>query len=182
MKARLPKQADLELGVTRMTVVVSRRAFFSESTAQWGGGMRLGRDEFEHVGWTADVLAEHGETTVSLGKVALDTLTLGGSLYLYRRWSVLTFQLGAGVRLGAARLSGEPFSSQYARAGSGIAPWGWPTAIAGLRLRPLGPLIIEGSGEVGYVVLPMSGSVGGVHEVTISGPWIGAQLGLGMTI
>ena len=182
VKHRRPRQIDAEVGVTRMMVVVSRRAFFSESTAQWGGGMRLGCDEFTHVGWTADILAEHGETEVSLGKVALDTLTLGGSLYSYRRWSPVTFQLGAGLRLGAARLSGTPYASQSARAGSGIAPWGWPTAIAAVRLRPIGPLVVEVSGEVGYVVLPMNGNVAGRTEVTISGPWVGAQLGLGMTI
>ncbi len=179
---RRPRQVDEDLGVTRMVVVVSRRAFFSESTAQWGGGMRLGRDQFTHVGWTADVLAEHGETEVSLGRVALDTLTLGGSLYLFRRWSRVTFQLGAGLRLGAARLSGTPYASQYARAGSGVAPWGWPTAIAAIRLRPIGPLVVEASGELGYVVLPMSGNVAGRAEVTISGPWVGAQLGLGTTM
>jgi len=179
---RRPRQVDEDLGVTRMVVVVSRRAFFSESTAQWGGGMRLGRDQFTHVGWTADVLAEHGETEVSLGKVALDTLTLGGSLYLFRRWSRVTFQLGAGLGLGAARLSGTPYASQYARAGSGVAPWGWPTAIAAIRLRPIGPLVVEASGELGYVVLPMNGNVAGRAEVTISGPWVGAQLGLGTTM
>lgn len=182
VRAKIPKQSDEEIGRTRMTLVASRRSFFSESTAQWGGGMRLGRDEFEHVGWTADILGEHGATDVSLGTVYLDTITVGGSLYLYRRWSVVTFQLGVGVRLGAARLSGKPYQSESAYAGSGIAPWGWPTAIGGLRLRPIGPIVIEASGELGYVVLPMAGAVGGVREVTIAGPWVGAQLGLGMMI
>ena len=182
VKKRLPKQLDPWTGVTRISAVVSRRAFFSEDSAQWGGGVRLGRDEFSTIGWTADVLAEHGSTTVRRGTVSLDTLTLGGSIYAYRRLSVLTFQLGAGVRLGVARLAGQPFANETVRAGSGIAPWGWPTAIAGLRLHPYGPLVIEMSGEVGYVVLPMKGNAGGSTEVTIAGPWVGASLGLGMMI
>jgi hypothetical protein len=180
--SRLPKQMNPKVEQMRLLVVASRRSFFSEQTALWGGGVRVGRDEFSVAGWTADLLAEHGETEVSLGRVTMDTFTVGGSLYLYRRWAWATFQLGFGIRVGMARLSGETDESVEAQTASGIAPWGWPTANGGLRIEPYGPLIIEAAGETGYVVLPMSGTVDGRREYTVDGLWLGAQLGIGLVL
>lgn len=182
VRVRAPQQRDPHLGETRILAVASRRSFFSRPEALWGGGVRVGRDQFSSVGWTVDVLAEHGETAVSLGTVSMDTFTAGASLYLYRRWSVAVFQLGLGLRAGAARLSGKPSDPSEAEAASGVAPWGWPTATAGLRLYPVGPIVIALVGETGYVVLPMSGAVQGNKEITVEGPWIGSQLCLGLTL
>jgi hypothetical protein len=182
VQVRAPKLRDPHLGETRISAVVSRRSFFSEPEALWGGGVSVGRDQFPSIGWTVDVLAEHGETSVSLGKVAMDTFTAGASLVLYRRWSVVVFQMGLGLRAGAARLSGTPSNPSEAEASSGVAPWGWPTATAGLRLHPVGPLVIALAGETGYVVLPMSGAVQGKKEITVEGPWIGTQLSFGLTL
>lgn len=182
VRAKLPKQLDPQLHEMRLLAVGSRRSFFSEPTALWGAGVRVGRDQFSLAGWTVDMLAEHGELDVTQGRVTMDTFTLGGSLYLYRRWAWLTFQLGFGIRVGMARLSGRPDEGSGVQAQSGIAPWGWPTATAGIRIEPIGPLVIEAAGETGYVVLPMSGTVDDRREILVDGLWLGAQLGVGLVL
>jgi hypothetical protein len=182
VNTRLPKQMAPQTEKMRLLAVASRRSFFSEPTVLWGGGVRVGRDEFPLAGWSLDLVAEHGETDVSLGRVAMDTFTLGGGLYLYRRWAWATFQAGFGIRVGMARLSGKSDAAIEAETASGIAPWGWPTATAGLRIEPYGPLIIQAAGETGYVVLPMSGSIDGRREYTVDGLWLGAQLGVGLLL
>lgn len=179
---RLPKQMNPKVGETRLLAVASRRSFISETTALWGGGVRVGSDQFAMAGWTVDMLAEHGETDVSLGRVTMDTFTAGGSLYLYRRWGWSTFHLGLGIRVGMARLAGETDETVAATAQSGIAPWGWPTATAGIRIEPYGPLVVEAAGETGYVVLPMTGTVEGRREFVVDGLWVGGQLGVGLVI
>jgi hypothetical protein len=179
---RLPKQMAPHLDQMRLLALGSRRSFFSEPAELWGAGVRVGRDEFAMAGWTIDLLAEHGEMDASLGRVSMDTFTAGGGLYLYRRWAWATFQGGFGLRLGMARLSGKAGAGAEAHAESGIAPWGWPTAMAGLRVEPIGPLVIEASGETGYVVLPMSGTVDDRREILIDGLWLGAQLGVGLVL
>jgi len=179
---RVPKQMKPHVGETRLLAVAARRSFPSDDTLLWGGGVRIGCDQFSSVGWTADLLAEHGRTEVSLGRVKMDTFTAGGTLYLYRRWAWATFHLGVGLRIGMARLAGETDQAVSATAESGIAPWGWPTATAGLRFEPYGPLIFEAAGESGYIVLPMSGTVEGRRELTVDGLWIGAQLGVGLLL
>jgi len=116
----------------------------------------------------------------ALGRVDIDTATLGGSIVMHREWGPLSMRAGLGIRMGAARMSGIPYSSDLAIGRSVWAPWGWPLGVLALSVTPIRPLVIELQGEMGYVVLPLGGKVGGGQEITLAGAWAAAQLGVGM--
>jgi hypothetical protein len=164
----------------RVLGVVSRRSFLAHGGTLWGGGLRIADDPFPLIGWSADAVVEHGSIAASLGDVAIDTATLGGSLVLHREWSVVSMRAGVGLRMGVARMIGQPYSYQLAEGKSVVAPWGWPLGVLALSFTPVRPLVFEVQGEAGYVVLPLGGQVGGGREITLEGVWAGLQFGVGM--
>ncbi len=164
----------------RILGVASRRWFLSEEGDLWGGGVRLADDPFALFGWSADAIVEHGRINASLGSVDIDTATLGGSIVLHREWGPLSMRAGMGLRMGAARMSGQPHRSDLAIGRSVWAPWGWPLGVVALSITPIRPLVIEAQGEAGYVVLPLGGRVGGTQEITLAGAFAVLQLGVGM--
>lgn len=164
----------------RVVGMASRRWFLSEGGELWGGGIRVSDDPFALFGWSADGLVEHGTVRASLGRVDVDTATIGGSIVLHREWGPLSMRAGLGLRMGAARMTGVPYRSDLAIGRSVWAPWGWPLGVLALSAMPVRPLVIELQGETGYVVLPLGGKVGGGQEITLAGAWAAVQLGVGM--
>ena len=86
-----------------------------------GGGLRVGGDYAHHLGFDADFLSHHGQTSTSLGDVAVDTLCAGAALLAQGRVLRATLRGGVGLRGGAARLSGTPQDPQK---GLGATLWG----------------------------------------------------------
>jgi hypothetical protein len=175
VQARLPLRLPL-----RMTAIGSRRWFLARGGALWGGGLRASEDSFPAIGWSADVLVEHGTIAASLGTVAIDTVTVGGALLLHHEWSIVSMRSGLGLRGGVATMHGEPYARHLAEGKSVAAPWVWPMLVVGVSVAPARPLVVELGAEGGYVVLPMGGRVGGTREVLLDGAWVSAQLGVGM--
>lgn len=166
----------------RLLGVTSRRAFFSQEGALWGGGLRLADDPFPWIGWSFDALVEHGVIRADVGTVSLDTFTIGGSILVHQQWSVLAMRAGLGIRGGVARMQGDPDRTSVAQGKSAAAPWGWPLGVFAFSVIPFRPLVLEVAAEAGYVVLPLGASSGPVREVTLDGGWWGLQFGMGMTL
>ena len=179
VEKKLPKRLNPPQPL-RVVGMVSRRWFLSEGGELWGGGLRVSDDPFALFGWSADGLVEYGSVQRSLGRVDIDTATIGGSIVMHREWGPLSMRAGLGIRMGAARMSGVPIRSDLAIGRSVWAPWGWPLGVLALSVTPIRPLVIELQGEMGYVVLPLGGKVGGGQEITLAGAWAAVQLGVGM--
>jgi hypothetical protein len=159
----------------RILAVVSTRTFFASDGMLWGGGVRVGEEPLTSVGWTLDALYEAGDVGALQSRYHLQTATLGGALYLYRRWSAGTARVGAGLRTGVTR------SETTGSGGSGTAtaaPWGWPMVALSLSVRPTRSVVFEVGAEGGYVAMPVSAG-GGDRDAAIRGAWFGGQLGIG---
>lgn len=159
----------------RIAAVGSRRAFFSYDGALWGGGVRVGQDVFKHIGWSADALFETGKVTAPFGELDMKTGTVGGALFLYQGWGPLVVRAGAGVRVGVISATSVAQGASTATP----APWGWPTGNVGLTLQPVGPVVLEVAGEIGYVVIPVAAAE---SDSALKGTWFGLQVGLGLAI
>jgi len=160
----------------RVLGVVSTRTFFASDGMLWGGGLRIGEEPLSSIGWTLDALYEAGEVGALQSRYDLQTATLGGAIYFYRRWSAGTARLGAGLRTGVTR------SETTGSDGTGTAtaaPWGWPLAALSLSVRPTPSVVFEVGAEGGYVAMPVSAG-GGDRDAAIRGAWFGGQLGIGI--
>jgi hypothetical protein len=161
----------------RWTGLAHTRATLSEGFAAFGIGTRLAR-RFGAFDASFDLLADHGAPVASIGRVEVDTLTLGGALLVTRAVPPLALFAGPGARFGLARLRGAPASPDLARGDSFVSPWGGPFATLGARLAPR-PFVFELTGEAGYGVGNVAALVDGAAQVSLRGAWIGAQLGAG---
>ncbi len=169
------RSADSRL---RILALASGQAF-SGTGLLWGGGLRAAGDYAHHLGFSADALAHHGQSSFPLGDVAIDTLSASAALVVHARLSFLCLRVGAGGRLGAAHLAGVP---QDVTQGAGASLWGafgGPLALLVVGAPISGHMVAELSLEGGYVTLPVAGRVDGQRAVAVDGGWIAAQLGLG---
>jgi hypothetical protein len=162
-------------GRLRVVALASRRAFFTNPGALWGGGARVGSEPLANTSWALDALFESGTVNARRGAFRIDTFTLGGQLFLAGRLSIATFRVGGGLRAGFSSASGN--SAGGGASTGAVAPWGWPLAATNVGFQ-LGPkLVLELSAEASYVALPIS--TGATGE-TLRGTWFSAQLGLGV--
>jgi hypothetical protein len=167
-----PPVDDAKERVLRLVALGSARTFPGEATENagtiWGGGLRLGEERFRLVGWHLDTLVEHGGVIAHAGEDKtvdrITSWTLGGALLAYYSFkSVFTARLGVGLRAGF-----------IAEDSPTVAPWGWPLGVTSMTLRA-SSLVMEFSGEGGYVAFPTSGG-------EVSGFWLSGQLGVGMVL
>jgi hypothetical protein len=103
-----------------------------------------------------DLLGSHGRRTLSEG--SLSTWTLAGSALLGARLQTTWVEvlLGAGVRLGYARLAGAAHGD--ALSGGAVASWWWgPLVSAGLLIRLHGRWGVRTALELAYVAKPVRG-------------------------
>jgi hypothetical protein len=170
-----PDPEEAENRVLRIVALGSVRTFPGEETTPsgddgtlWGGGMRLGEERFKLVAWSLDTLIERGTVIAHGGEELtvseITSWTIGGSLLAYYSFKeVFTARLGVGLRAGL-----------IAQDSPTVAPWGWPLGVTSLTLRAKS-LVMEFSGEGGYVAFPASGG-------EVSGFWLSGQFGLGMVL
>lgn len=163
----------------------SLMAYFSGTGALLGGGggARLSGDHRHHLGWFGDLVVQHGGAASALGALSADTFTTGfGAVVQHRvplREAVLGLRAGAGLRVGAVRLSGTPEDPALARGdtiwGALVGPLGLLAASVSLPRHLCAELAVEG----GYVLTPTGGRVGESRAIAVEGPWVGVHLGLG---
>jgi hypothetical protein len=161
---------DLEAPSDRMfrvTGVVSTRKFFKMPGLLWGGGFRTGEERFRFMSWSADMLFESGSVCTADNHYDLFTATIGGALLLWARLGPITGRIGVGLRAGLAEVGGNA---------SSVAPWGWPLGTSSFSIRITRHVVLDLSGEAGYVVLPAERN----GQPALKGGWFSGQLGLGI--
>jgi len=163
-----------------LAVVAHRSVFADDGTSAWGLGARLAYDHGSGVGAVVDLVADRATNDEALGVVTVDTVSASAAAHLSRAWSPFAASVGLGIRAGFAHFSGDPRSPDRVRGDALTSAWGGPLVGASLRARVASAIAVELSGEAGYAVVPVSGLVDGVREVSIRGVWLGAQLGAGI--
>lgn len=176
-RARLKPRVAMQ-SVFRAVALVSMRRFFRTAGSIWGGGVRLGQDIPEHLGWALDAAYESGELNPNLGRAGITSTSLGGALFLQQTYTSWTLRVGAGLRLGAVRAT---TTVEKTSPTTSIVPWGWPMGVASVSFRPLHPLILELSAESSYAKLPLSASAH-LDDPSVRGGWIAFQLGAGVNL
>lgn len=164
----------------RLLAIASGLAFFSGPGLLGGAGLQLAQDHAHHLGWRTDIQAHHGSTAVSLGSASVDTISFSAALVFHQAWRKVGLHLGAGLRGGAARLSGSPDAIGTAQGRSGWGAWGGPSGRVDVSILATRRLVFELGLEAGYVVVPVGGLVGGAREVAVDGAFVGFHLGGGI--
>lgn len=155
----------------RVMPLASMRSFVGHEGALWGGGLRLGEERLVSTSWAVDALVESGR----IDSFHIDNYTIGGELYLYVSWRYVALRGGAGLRAGLSASTpteGDPLQEPSRTP----APWGWPMLALSASLGAKGGLLLEVSGEAGYVALPVTS---GRYGESIRGPWFALQAGIG---
>ncbi|MEO7092616.1 MAG: hypothetical protein ABI175_05145 [Polyangiales bacterium] len=168
----------------RVLAIVGTHIFFPRSGPSTSLGLRLGGDRgwLGFLGWSADMQADHASVPVALGAVALDTVSASFALTAFERLGAITVRGGLGVRLGAARITGETSDSARIEGSSIAGFFAAPHAVASVSLSPWGPLVIEAAAEGGMVVAPVRGHIAGERDVGVAGGFFGATLGVGAAL
>lgn len=183
VRARAPT-LDVAPASFRLEALVGRRVFFPNAGGALDGlGLRVGGDRlatWRALGWTADMLAEHGASKVALGAVNVDLVSASFALLAHHETSSIALRAGVGARFGSARVSGNPADSSRVDASSVAGAWGGPFVVAGVGLAALRPVVIELTAEGGWCVVPVRGHVGEARDVGPIGPWVGVTLGVGV--
>ncbi len=140
-----------------------------------GGGIAARRGG--RFGWRADLEAHRGGADVSLGTVATTVADVGAYLDVALVRGRTRVGAHAGARGGVARLAGTPATME---ATAGDVTGAWFGALAGATLDVaigdrIGLTIV---GEVGAVLVPVTGLVGARPEAAVDGAWIAVHLGL----
>jgi hypothetical protein len=130
-----------------------------------------------------DVLADHAQKDVSLGSVAVDSLSTGPTLMLELHRGAFAVAGGAGVRIGVADLTGRPSDVLQARGASFVSVWGGPFVDAEVEVRVARGVAVVAGGELGDVPFPTRATVvaPGGGTVSIVGVWFGAYGGLALS-
>ncbi len=147
-----------------------------DSSPLLGLGGRITLDPTHTVGLDLDLLGEHATSTVPLGTVALDAVSVGAVVRLRRDWGRLSVHGGPGARVGYARVSGSPVSTATAVGHEVDGLWGGPLGSVGLDYTMSGGLSLGVGLEAGDVVLPVRGVVEGGRDVRMDGFFAGATL------
>jgi hypothetical protein len=164
----------------RLIAGVASRVELESSRFEYGASLRY-REAHGVLGFSVDFGELHGRERVSLGQVDIDLLALGAAVELGHAWSRVQTRLGFGARGGVAVLAGHSTDPGFV----GVvhrAPFVDVFGAASVDVALSRRWCIDISAEAGYNVLPVIGLVESAREVAIRGPWVGAQIGLGLLL
>ncbi len=185
---RALRRAGHDAGAGRALVLAQAAGPFSGMGLAWGGGLRLG--------WTfARRWIDRGETTGRPGvdlELTETRADVGGDVGTVRAstWSAAlrgtftlrrgraSLDLGAGARVGLARLAGTPADPSRTRGGTLAGTWAGAIAYAGVGVRASAVLITAGL-EAGQVLRTVEGLVDGGTPVSIAGRWLAGTVAVG---
>jgi hypothetical protein len=161
----------------RWTGLAGTRTTLAAGFTSIGIGTRLAR----RVRWldlAFDLVGDHGAPVASVGRIDVDTLSLGAAALVTHDVDAVALFAGPGARFGLARLRGVPAAPDRARGDDLLSPWGGPFATFGARVAPR-RLVLELTGELGYALGRVDALVDGAPQVSLGGAWFGAQFGAG---
>jgi hypothetical protein len=163
----------------RVSLLGGGRTLFGGIPRLLGGAARL---EDLAIPWGLDALYEQGTATTSEGLVAMRALSGGLSLAWQEGLGGVSVRVGGGVRAGAVWMEGEPRAGSAVQGLELVRGWAGPLVTGSLALPLQGRLALGLVVEGGYTLLPVYGLVDGRREAAFRGYWLGAQVGLGVSL
>lgn len=152
---------------------------FDAKPGTWGGGLRLslvwGAARF---GVDGDVSLTLDDVHTPLGSVRTNTWSLALRPEVRFQAGHFLGTLGAGARVGLARLEGTALDVDTVRGHVVAGTWGGPLAHANLGFS-LGHFTSRLGVEGGYALRDVWGSVDGHAQAGVRGPWLLVTLGVG---
>ncbi len=185
---RALRHAGHDGGAGRVLVLAQAAGPFTGMGLAWGGGLRLGwtfarrwidRGETSgRPGLDLELTSTRADVDGDVGTVRASTWSaaLRGTFTLRRGRASL--DLGAGARLGLARLAGQPTDPSRTRGGTLAGTWAGPIAYAGVGVRASAMLITAGV-EAGQVLRTVEGLVDGGTPVSVAGRWLAGTVAVG---
>lgn len=174
-KRRLPPSN----GHWRTTTSVLGGVALASPGVQGGGGVRVEFDAPNGYGWGADIIVQRMTDQLALGDVEVSSIGGGLSVHAHRTWGALRFRGAVGARVGATTMTGKP-SESGVEGGSFTGRFAGPFARLTVGVEALKHVSVELSAEPGYHLLPVRGTVDGVEETEVEGPWLAANLAVGV--
>ncbi len=127
-----------------------------------------------------DLGAHFGSEHVELGDVSLLAVAAGLSGFgRFEGGSIVAFDVGAGARVGFARIDGSPSNPASTEGSTVSGTWAGPF----LQLRAtfrFAPLLVTAEVEGGLVIRPVVGNAEGTAVAAADGAWFGFHLGVGL--
>ena len=145
-KAAHVVELHMQAGAAARTVV---GAFFAVDTfapggaVLVGGGARVGGGQPTGLGWAIDTRFEYGGVSRSEGHIAIMAGSAGAALFVGTA-VLVSLRMGGGVRLGLARVTGQPYAPDAVRGSWNRRCLGWTDAAAGAEPS------LWSSGAAGY--------------------------------
>lgn len=170
-----PSLAPLQIGLQGVFLSFP----LSAASSLLGGALRLAGDLRYRMHWQFELHGHYGTSEVAVGSLRSALFAVAVALHYEQTLGATRLRFGGGFRVGAAWLRGQP---QDDRQFVGLDLWG-PFAgpmlrVAGARLLPR-RLIVDVAAEVGYAPVAVRGNIDGDRGLSIEGPWVSVQLGLG---
>jgi hypothetical protein len=175
-------------GPVRLMAVFSGQSYFNGLGLLAGAGLRAGGDHRYGLGWSLDVVGQHGAASFDIGTVAADAVSASAQMIYHRRlgpefWG-LTGRVGAGARAAAVHVAGRAVD-----AGETVemSHWGGtfgPLGSVALSWRFSPRLVVDAMVEAGYATVTILPHVQDLPApgARLGGTWLGFQLGLGFQL
>jgi hypothetical protein len=163
----------------RISAVGAAQFMFRGTGGLYGAGLRFSGDHKYHLGWTADVLYFHGSIDVTSGSVATNMLSFSAAATARYELSIVELRAGLGVRGGAVWLTGNPGDPLTVEGRTVTGGFLGPLLFAGVDVRLPRKVSLDLKVEGGWTLVPVKGFDSGSSSVSVDGPWVGVQLGVG---
>lgn len=168
-------------GTVRVSLLGAISLVGSPLRGSFGGGARVDHEPDPLLGWSLALWGEHAEASTALGGIAIDQL--GGQLEgtLRARLGIATIQGAVGARGTVVLFSGDPGASDVT-ARSFVAPALGPHGALRLWLEPAPPFYLMLGATFTWTLLAAHALVDGARAVSVDGPALIGELGLGFRV
>ena len=163
----------------RISAVGAAQFMFSGTGGMYGGGLRLSGDHEYHLGWAADVLYLYGSSAVQNGSVTSNMLSFSAAATARYELSIVELRAGLGLRGGAVWLTGSPSDPLTMEGRTVSGGFMGPLLFAGVDVKLPRRAWLDLKVEGGWMLVPVKGFDSGTSGVSVDGPWVGVQLGVG---
>jgi hypothetical protein len=145
-----------------------------------GGGLRFAYTDARPWRFALDFGASTYRYTSELGSVRLILASFGARIGHVVPLGSLALELGAGGRVGVARISGTPAAEEQVASGSVAGVWSAPFGFLGVAAPISGDWRVGADLEIGYVTSPVRGRVDEGDDVEVDELY--TSLGLGVAV
>lgn len=188
-QARAERRAPADDGLGYLLLSGQATGPFTGVGVSWGGGLRLGWISQRHFAVGGGPMALHPAVDLDLAGAWTDVNSPLGTIHV-STWSAAPraslklrrgrfwLDIGAGGRIGLARLEGQPTDPTSTRGSTLAGTWAGPLGYLGVGVL-LGRLVIAAGIEGGHALRTVAGLVDDGRTVSLSGNWLSGSLAVG---